>query len=113
MALLGDVAKIVALDGFTLTAVAGVFVTSTVAVPLALPLVAVIVTVPVSFTMPTGCTRPAFDTVAMPVLLELHVTGLPVSTVPPASLSAALSCCVCEIVMLDVGGATVTLATGF
>src|SRR5579862_4938066 len=112
MALLGDVAKIVALPGFTLTAVAGTFVTSTVAVPLALPLVAVIVTVPVSFTVPTGCTGPLLDTVAMPGLLDDHVTGRPVSTVPPASLSVAPSCCVCEVVIVDVPGATVTLATG-
>jgi hypothetical protein len=112
IALLGDVAKIVALAGLTATAVAGGFVTSTVAVPLALPLVAVNVTVPVSLTRPAGWTNPVLDTVATPVLLEDHVTTRPVSTVPPASFSVAFSCWVWAIVIVDVPGATVTLATG-
>ena len=76
-------------DKVTLATGSGLMVT--VAVPLALPLVAVIVTVPVSFN-PVGDTRPVAETVATPVLLELHVTGRPVNTVPPASLSVAASC---------------------
>jgi hypothetical protein len=83
----------------------------TVAVPFTPPLVAVIVTVPLSLA-PVGDTNPVFDTVAIPVLLDDHVTGRPVSTVPPASFSVAVSCCVCVAEMLDDGGATVTLATG-
>jgi hypothetical protein len=53
-----------------------------------------------------------FDTVAIPVLLDAHVTGRPVSTVPPASFNVAFSCCVWVAEMLDDGGATVTLVTG-
>jgi hypothetical protein len=97
--------------GATVTLATGSGVMVTVAVPLAPPLVAVIVTVPVSFN-PVGETRPVFETVAILVLLEDHVTGRPVNTVPPASLSVAPSCWVCVAAIVDVPGATVTLATG-
>src|SRR2546422_476010 len=50
-------------------------------------------------------------TVATAVLLELHLTGCPVSTVPPASLSVALSCCVAPTSWLTELGLTVTAAT--
>ena len=82
---------IVDVPGATVTLATGSGLIVTVAVPLALPLVAVIVTVPLSFA-PVGETRPVFDTVAMAVLLEDHVTVRPVKTVPPASLSVAASC---------------------
>lgn len=83
----------------------------TVAVPLALPLVAVIVTVPLSLG-PVGETRPLGDTVAMVGSLDDQVTDRPVSTVPPASLSVAVSCCVWAAGIVDDPGATVTVATG-
>ena len=76
-----------------MTVATGSCVTATVAVPFTPPLVAVIVTVPLSFA-PVGETRPVFDTVAMAVLLDDHDTARPVRTVPPASFSVAVSCCV-------------------
>jgi hypothetical protein len=60
----------------------------TVALPDTLSLVAVIVAVPT----PTAATVPDVDTVATPVLLEVHVTGRPVSVDPAWSLSVAESC---------------------
>jgi hypothetical protein len=79
--------------GATATVATGSCAMLTVAVPLALPLVAVIVTVPLSFA-PVGETRPVFETVAIPVLLDDHVTVRPVSVAPLASVSVAVSCCV-------------------
>jgi len=82
---------IVEVGGATVTLATGSGAMVTVAVPLAPPLVAVIVTVPVSLG-PVGETSPVFDTVAIPVLLDVQVTVLPVSTVPPASFNVAFSC---------------------
>jgi hypothetical protein len=79
--------------GARVTLATGSCVIATVAVPFTPPLVAVIVTVPLSFA-PVGETRPVFETVAIAVLLDDHVTGRPVRTVPPASFSVAVSCCV-------------------
>ena len=45
-------------------------------------------TVPVP--LPTEVTRPADETVAMPVTVEIHVTGAPGMAVPPASLTVAV-----------------------
>src|SRR5580704_3387458 len=84
---------------------------ATVAVPLFPPLDAVMVTVPLSLT-PVGDTRPVFDTVATAVLLDDHVTGRPVITVPPASFRVAVSCCVWVAEIEEDGGATATVATG-
>ena len=97
--------------GATVTLVTGSWVIVTVAVPFTPPLVAVIVTVPLSFA-PVGDTRPVFDTVATAVLLDDHVIARPVSTVPPASFNVAVSCWVCVAEMLEDGGATVTVAMG-
>ena len=59
------------------------------AVPLMPSLVAVIVAGPAAMAL----TNPLADTVAIEVLFELHVTVRPVSTVPRASRSVALSFC--------------------
>ncbi len=52
-------------------------------------------TVPVP--LPTEVTRPADETVAMPVAVETHVTGAPGMAVPPASLTVAVSVAVSAI----------------
>jgi len=57
------------------------------------PEVAVTVAVP----LPTEVTRPADETVAMPVTVETHVTGAPGMAVPPASLTVAVSVSVSAI----------------
>src|SRR5579862_2825407 len=69
MVLPGPVAKMVPVLGVTFTPMAGGLITWTLAVPCFPPLVAVMVTVPVSLA-PTGVTNPAADTVAIPVLLD-------------------------------------------
>jgi hypothetical protein len=61
----------------------------------------------------TAVTRPELDTVATAVLLLVHVIVRPVSTVPSASRSVALSCTVEAITIEGDCGATVTVATGF
>src|SRR5262249_29317353 len=97
--------------GATVTVATGSWVIVTVAVPLFPPLDAVMVTVPLSFA-PVGETRPLAETVATAGLLEDHVIGRPVRTVPPPSLSVAVNCWVAVAAMLEDGGATVTVATG-
>src|SRR3989440_7739768 len=79
-----------------------------VALPLRPSLVAVIVAEPVV----TPVTSPTALTVATAPALPLHVTVRPLSTLPLASFSTALSCSVCPAVTLPVGGLTVTAATG-
>src|SRR5579862_156354 len=68
-------------DGATVTLVTGSCEMVTVALALLPPLLAVIVTVPLSFA-PVGVTRPVFDTVAMVGSLEDQATVRPVNTVP-------------------------------
>jgi hypothetical protein len=75
-------------ESVTLATGAGVMVT--LAVPLLPPADAVIVTEPVA----TPVTNPVWDTVANAVLLELHVTGRSVTTVPFRSLTVTASCTV-------------------
>ena len=79
-------------------------------VPVFVSLVAVIVVAPA----PTAVTRPFASTVAAAVLLEVHVTTRPVSTLPFASLVTAVSCCVGVIpsTRLAEAGVTVTVLTG-
>jgi hypothetical protein len=79
-------------------------------VPLCPSLVAVMVALPAA----TAVTKPFVPTVAAAVLLELHVTARPVSTLPFASFVTAVNCCV-EVIprtRLTVAGLTVTVATG-
>ena len=52
-------------------------------------------TVPVP--LPTEVTRPADETVAMPVAVETHVTGAPGMALPPASFTVAVSVAVSAI----------------
>src|SRR5690348_16989604 len=61
--------------------------TRMVAVPLALPLLAVIVAPPA----PTALTTPAAETVAAAVLSLLQVTGAPEITAPDESFTVAVS----------------------
>jgi len=80
-------------------------------VPVFVSLVAVIVTGPPAA---TAVTRPFASTVAEAVLLELHVTTRPLSTLPFASFVTAVSCCVGVIpsTRLAEDGVTVTALTG-
>jgi hypothetical protein len=98
----------VGVGGDTVTVLTGAGVTVTVAVPLLVSLVAVIVAVPIV----TPVTRPVDDTVATVVLLELHVTGRSVTTVPFTSFTTALRPLVVVAGTLAVGGETATLPTG-
>jgi hypothetical protein len=66
----------VTLPGVTVTVATDAGVTVTVVLPVLLSLVAIMLAVPGA----TAVTRPAVDTVATPVLLELQVTARPVST---------------------------------
>jgi len=79
-------------------------------VPVCPSLVAVIVAVPAA----TAVTKPPVLTVAVAVLLELHVTARPTRTFPPASFVTAVSCCAGVIprTSVAVAGLTVTVATG-
>ena len=79
-------------------------------VPVFVSLVAVIVVAPA----PTAVTRPLPSTVAAAVLLDVHVTTRPVSTLLAASRSVAASCCVgvTPSTKPAVAGATVTVFTG-
>src|SRR5256885_11611384 len=77
------------------------------ALPLRPSLVAVIGAEPVV----TPVTSPTALTVATAPALPLHVTVRPLSTLPLASFSTALSCSVCPAVTLAVGGLTTTVAT--
>ena len=86
----------------------GTGLTVSVAVPDLPSLVAVIVAVPTVFAVAS----PVASTVATLVLLEPHVTSLPVSVFPCASFVVAVNCLVCVTRTVAVGGATVTDATG-
>jgi hypothetical protein len=77
------------------------------AVPDADPLVAVIVAAPA----PSAVTTPVGETVATADALVLQVTGRPVSTLPPASLSVAVRGVVSPTTKLDDAGVTATVAT--
>src|SRR3989449_294696 len=83
-------------------------VTVTAAVPLCPSLVAVIVAAPTA----TPVTSPLADTVATALLLVVQVTVRPLSTLPLASLSVAVSCTVPPTYTLGAVGLTVTEATG-
>jgi hypothetical protein len=98
-------------DGVTVTVLTGASVTVIEDVPVCVSLVAVIVTGPPAA---TAVTRPFASTVAAAVLLEVHVTTRPVSTLLAASRSVAVSCCVGAIpsARLAEDGVTVTVATG-
>jgi hypothetical protein len=72
----------------SVTMLTGASVTVIEDVPVFVSLVAVIVVPPV----PTAVTRPFPSTVAAAVLLEVHVTTRPVSTLFAASRSVAVSC---------------------
>src|SRR5256885_14479414 len=86
----------------------GGVVTMSAAVPLWPSLVAVMVVDPAA----TPVTPPLALTVATLVLPLDHVTVRPVSTLPAASLSVAVSCTVLPASTLAGGGVTVTVATG-
>jgi len=94
--------------GVTVTLATGTGVTVTVAVPDAFPLVAVIVAVPTL----APVTTPVGDTFATEVGAALHVTVRPVSTLPAASLTVAVSGAVAPTTTLTALGVTVTLAAG-
>jgi ABC-type amino acid transport system permease subunit len=97
--------------GVTVTVLTGASVTVIDDVPVFVSLVAVIVTGPPAA---TAVTKPVLLTVATAVLLELHVTARPVSTLPLTSVSVAVSCCVGVIpkTRLAEDGLTVTALTG-
>ena len=82
-------------------------VTLSAALPVTPSLVAVIVAVPA----PTPVTSPLVLTVASPAALVTQATVRPVSTLPLASLSVALSCTDCPTVTLADAGLTTTVAT--
>jgi len=94
--------------GLTVTEATGTGVTVMDAVPLWPSLVAVIVAEPATFAV----TSPVPFTLATVVLLLDHITVRPVNTFPFASLSVAVSCCVCPACTLAAAGLTVTEATG-
>src|SRR5512146_296229 len=60
----------------------------------------------------TPVTRPVDETVAMALLLDVHVTVRSVTTRPFASLTVAVSWTVCPTITLAGDGLTVTLPTG-
>ena len=99
-----------AVAGATVTVFTGASVTVTEDVPVFVSLVAVIVVAPAA----TAVTRPLASTVAAAVLLEVHVTTRPLSTLFAASRSVAVSCCVGVIptTRLAEDGVTVTVLTG-
>jgi hypothetical protein len=84
------------------------FVTVIVADPLLPSLVAVMVVVPGA----TAVTAPDDEIVATPVLLEVHVTGRPVTTFPAASRAVAVSVVVWPTDIDSGLGLTDTDATG-
>src|SRR5438132_4685965 len=83
-------------------------VTVTTAAPLWPSLVAVMVAVPPA----TAVTSPPVDTSATPQVPDAQATARPVSTLPAASLSVAVSCTVCPTAMFAAAGLTLTDATG-
>src|SRR5687767_5499975 len=95
-------------DGATVTEATGMGTTVTAAVPLFPSLVAVIVALPAA----APVTSPLAETVATPLALVVHVTPRPVSTLPAASRSVAVSCTVEPSCTLAGAGVTVTVATG-
>jgi hypothetical protein len=99
-----------AVPGVTVTVATGASDTVSEEVPLCPSLVAVIVVLPAA----TAVTKPLASTVAAAVLLETHVTTLPVSTLSFASFVTAVNCWVGVIprTRLAVAGLTVTVATG-
>src|SRR6266540_1628459 len=86
----------------------GSAVTVRVAVPRCSSAVAVIVAVPAT----SPVVSPLPDTVATVGLLELQLTVRPASTLPVASRSVAVNCCVPSAPTLALAGLTVTEATG-
>ena len=92
------------------TVLTGASVTVIEDVPVFVSLVAVIVVLPA----PTAVTRPFASTVAAAVLLDVHVTNRPVSTLPFASFVTAVNCCVgvTPRTRLAEAGVTVTVLTG-
>src|SRR5690348_978493 len=75
-------------------------------VPLALPLLAVMVALPV----PTDLTTPLAETVAAAVLSLLQVTGAPAITLPDPSFTVAVSVVLSPTVNVAAPGETCTLA---
>ena len=57
-------------------------------------------------------TSPVLETIATAAFEVLHVTVRPVSTVPAASFTVAVSCCVAPTVSVTDAGLTSTVATG-
>jgi len=101
-------ATMVALAGLTVTVLTGAGVTVTVALPLFVSLVAVIVAVPGA----TPVRTPVAETVATAELLELHATWRSVTTVPLTSLTVTLRLPLVVAGMVSVAGETVTVPTG-
>jgi len=99
-----------AVAGVTVTVLTGASVTLIEDAPVFVSLVAVMIVPPA----PAAVTRPFKSTVAAEGLLELHVTTRPVSTLPAASRSVAVSCCVgvTPTTRLAEDGVTVTVLTG-
>src|SRR6266566_2886816 len=96
-------------DGVTSTEATGAGVTVTLDVPLFPSLVAVMVTGPPTL-LPV--TRPFASTVARVASLVPHVTVRPVSVLPFASFSVAVSCSVMPTATLAGAGVTATESTG-
>src|SRR5437899_7945905 len=94
--------------GLTLTDATGTGFTITGALPLCPSLVAVIAAAPTA----TPVTRPLADTVATVLLLVFQATARPLSRLPVASLSVAVSCTVPWAYRFGAAGLTVTEATG-
>ena len=93
--------------GLTRTEATGTVVTVTLAVPLTLPLAAVIVADPWA----TPVTTPLGETVASAALLVVQVTVRPETGLPLASSGVAMSGAVCPTVTVAVAGLTTTEAT--
>ena len=92
----------------TLTVATGTAVTVSTALPLCPSLVAVMVAVPVVSVV----TRPLLFTVATAVLLLLHETARPASTLFDASRVVAVACVVPPAITELAASDTLTLATG-
>jgi hypothetical protein len=99
--------RIVAL-GWTSTVPTGTADTATLAVPLWVSLLAVIVTVPTD----RPVTTPASDTVATSSLLDAHVTTRSVTTTPLVSFTVAARGTVPPTTIELLAGSTATLPTG-
>jgi hypothetical protein len=85
--------------GATVTEATGIGLTVTLADPDLPSLVAVIVALPLAIPVTTP-----LETVAMAVLLDVHVMVRSVTTVPPTSFTTAASVVVCPTVTLAVAG---------